>query len=81
MKVVADGPWKRPAAADAERAVHATGRMLAGPGHLRAGLAAEQRDDGTQEPGQRADGGCRGAAAGPGPPAGPDSDPGPSRPG
>jgi hypothetical protein len=35
------GPWHRPAAASAERAVHPTGRMLAGLGHLRAGLAAE----------------------------------------
>jgi hypothetical protein len=34
-----------------------------------------QCDDGTREPGQRADGGCRGAAAGPGPRAGPDGDP------
>lgn len=39
--MVAGGPWHRPAAASAERAVHATRRILAGLGHLRAGLAAE----------------------------------------
>ena len=50
--------------------------MLAGLGHLCAELATRQCDDGTREPGQRADGGCRAAAAGPGPRAGPDGDPG-----
>jgi len=38
MKMLAGGLWHRPGA---ERAVHATGPMLAGPGHLRAGRAAE----------------------------------------
>ena len=40
-KMLAGGLGHRPGAASAERAVHATGRMLAGLGHLRAGLAAE----------------------------------------
>ena len=39
--MLAGGLWHRPGAASAERAVHATGRMPAGLGHLRAGLAAE----------------------------------------
>ena len=41
MKMLAGGLWHRPGAASAEHAVHATGRMPAGLGHLRAGLAAE----------------------------------------
>jgi len=41
MKMLAGRLWHRPGAASAERTVHATGRMLAGLGHLRAGLAAE----------------------------------------
>ena len=41
MKMLAGGLWHRPGAASAEHAVHATGRMQAGLGHLRAGLAAE----------------------------------------
>ena len=40
-KMLAGGLWHRPGAASAGRAVHATGRMLAGLGHLRAGLAAK----------------------------------------
>ncbi len=41
MKMLAGGLWHRPGAASAEHAVHATGRMPAGLGHLRAGPAAE----------------------------------------
>ena len=39
------------------------------------GWQRRQCDDGSQEPGEQADGGCRGAAAGPGPRAGPDGYP------
>ena len=41
MNILARGLRHRPGAASAERAVHATGRVLAGPGHPRAGLATE----------------------------------------
>ena len=41
VKMLAGGLWHRPGAASAEHAVHATGRMPAGLGHQRAGLAAE----------------------------------------
>ena len=41
MKMLVRGLWHQPGAARAERAAHATGRLLAGLGHLRAGLATE----------------------------------------
>ena len=41
MKMPARGLWHQPGAASAERAVHATGPMLADSGRLRAGLATE----------------------------------------
>ena len=41
MKMPAHGLWHQPGAASAERAVHATGPMLADLGRLRAGLATE----------------------------------------
>ena len=41
MKMLVRGLWHQPAAARAERAAHAIGRLLAGLGHLCAELATE----------------------------------------